>query len=162
MARKLPPLLLDPSGGVPIYRQIMDQVRAYTATGVLKPGDQLPSIRDLAKTLRVNPTTIVHAYSELEHGGILERQQGRGVFVAATAEQVSVAEARADLRRMAERLAMDAVQLGVPLATVQRWMAEALSTVPDRERRQGENANDHGGHNSSRALEEVEHAGDGN
>jgi GntR family transcriptional regulator len=68
--------------GVPVYRQLMDQIRHYVASGVLAPGDQLPSIRELARFLAVNPTTIVKAYGELAHDGVIEIRHGRGAFVA--------------------------------------------------------------------------------
>jgi GntR family transcriptional regulator len=170
MSPHLPHLQLDPASGVPIYRQVMDQVRAYAAAGVLKPGDQLPSIRDLAKVLRVNPTTVVRAYGELEHAGVIDRQHGRGVFVAAAAAQASTAAAEAGLRRQARRLAVEAAQIGVPAATVHRWMDEALAEmaegVADRDRGDEDNRDDGGGDSDDvRAgvdvSEEVRHDGDG-
>ncbi len=68
--------------GVPAYRQIMEQLSEYRQSGVLKVGDKLPSIRQLAKQLAVNPGTIVKAYQELEHEGVIYSEHGRGVFVA--------------------------------------------------------------------------------
>src|SRR5215475_1914429 len=68
--------------GVPAYRQIIDQVHAGLASGSLAPGDQLPTVRQLAVDLAINPNTVMRAYRELELVGILETQQGTGTFVA--------------------------------------------------------------------------------
>jgi GntR family transcriptional regulator len=72
---------LDLSSGVPVYRQIIDQVTGGMAAGYLKPGDQLPTVRQLAVDLAINPNTVVRAYRELEIRGILETQQGTGTFI---------------------------------------------------------------------------------
>ena len=74
---------LNPKSGVPIYRQIQDQVRYGIASGLLGPGEQLPTVRSLAVELSVNPNTVIKAYSELEREGILTTEQGSGTFVAA-------------------------------------------------------------------------------
>ena len=73
---------LDPKSGVPIYRQIQDQVRYGIASGRLRPGEQLPTVRALAVDLAVNPNTVIKAYSELERLGLLTTEQGSGTFVA--------------------------------------------------------------------------------
>jgi GntR family transcriptional regulator len=77
--------LVDPQSGVPIFRQLMDQVKLSVATGVARPGDEMPSIRSLAVSLGVNPMTISKAYSLLERDGVLERRPGLTLVVAATA-----------------------------------------------------------------------------
>jgi GntR family transcriptional regulator len=74
---------LDLHSGVPVYRQIMDQVRGGIASGSLSVGDQLPTVRQLAVDLSVNPNTVVRAYRELELGGLLETHQGTGTFIRA-------------------------------------------------------------------------------
>jgi GntR family transcriptional regulator len=76
-------LLLDLHSGMPVYRQIMDQVRGAIASGALTPGDQLPTVRQLAVDLEINPNTVVRAYRELELGGLLETHQGTGTFISA-------------------------------------------------------------------------------
>jgi GntR family transcriptional regulator len=73
---------LDPKSGVPIYRQIQDQIRYGIASGKLRPTEQLPTVRALAVDLAVNPNTIIKAYTELERLGILTTEQGSGTFVA--------------------------------------------------------------------------------
>src|SRR6516162_374756 len=73
---------LDLASGVPVYRQIMDQVRGGIASGSLKTGDQLPTVRQLSVDLAVNPNTVLRAYRELELGGLLETLQGTGTFIS--------------------------------------------------------------------------------
>ncbi len=72
----------NPASGVPIYLQLMEQVRHAIETGALRPGEQLPGIRPLAEELVVNPNTIAKAYRELEHEGVIELRQGAGAFVS--------------------------------------------------------------------------------
>lgn len=72
---------LDEHSGVPVYRQIIDHVRGGVACGALLPGDQLPTVRQLAVDLSINPNTVVRAYRELELGGLLESNQGSGTFI---------------------------------------------------------------------------------
>ena len=74
-------LSLDPRSGVPVYRQIIDQVQGGIASGSLVAGDQLPTVRQLAVDLAINPNTVLRAYRELELGGLLETQQGTGTFI---------------------------------------------------------------------------------
>ncbi|MGA8668271.1 MAG: GntR family transcriptional regulator [Terracidiphilus sp.] len=73
---------LDAHSGVPVYRQLIDQVQAAVATGSLSPGDQLPTVRQVAVDLAINPNTVSRAYREMEIRGILDTQQGTGTFVA--------------------------------------------------------------------------------
>jgi len=73
---------LDLQSGVPVYRQIIDQVFGGIASGSLVVGDQLPTVRQLAVDLSINPNTVVRAYRELELGGLLETHQGSGTFIS--------------------------------------------------------------------------------
>jgi GntR family transcriptional regulator len=75
----------NPSLGVPIYLQLMEQVKHAIETGALRPGDQLPGIRPLAEELVMNPNTVAKAYRELEHEGVIELRHGAGAFVSAQA-----------------------------------------------------------------------------
>ena len=76
----------NPSLGVPIYLQLMEQVKHAVETGALRPGDQLPGIRPLAEELVINPNTVAKAYRELEHEGVIELRHGAGAFVTAAAK----------------------------------------------------------------------------
>src|SRR5262245_7931108 len=73
----------NPSTGVPIYLQLMEQVKHAIETGALRPGEQLPGIRPLAEELVINPNTVAKAYRELEHDGVIELRHGAGAFVSA-------------------------------------------------------------------------------
>jgi GntR family transcriptional regulator len=73
---------LDLHSGVPVYRQIIDQVTGGVAAGALRPGAQLPTVRQLAVDLSINPNTVIRAYRELEIRGVLETQQGTGTFIS--------------------------------------------------------------------------------
>ncbi len=75
----------NPSSGVPIYLQLMEQVKHSIETGALRPGEQLPGMRPLAEELVINPNTVAKAYRELEHEGVIELRHGAGAFVSANA-----------------------------------------------------------------------------
>lgn len=103
---------LNVHSGVPVYRQLMDQIGHYAAAGALLPGDQLPSIRELAKTLAVNPTTIVKAYSELAHEGLIEIRHGRGAYLTASVPAWPPERRRNRLAALASQLAVESRQMG--------------------------------------------------
>ena len=81
---------VDTGSGVPIYRQLVHQVRRDVMLGRLQPGDQLPSVKEVVDSLSVNPNTVVKAFSELEHQGLVVRRQGIGTFVAASPSMTPV------------------------------------------------------------------------
>ncbi len=96
---------LDPADATPIYAQIERGLRAAIAAGRLKPGDQLPTVRELAVELRVNANTIARVYSELERGGVFETRRGVGTFVrAGRAEARPASEHARRLRACATRV----------------------------------------------------------
>ena len=83
---------IDPRSGVPFYRQIIERVKFGIARGRLSPGDQLPTVRQLAADLSVNPNTVIRAYREMELGGVLDTQQGSGTYVANHRPQIDEME----------------------------------------------------------------------
>jgi GntR family transcriptional regulator len=93
---------LDLHSGMPVYRQIIDQVRGGIASGLLSTGDQLPTVRQLAVDLAINPNTVVRAYRELELGGLLETQQGTGTFISAQKIKRGGAEREKQLAQIAK------------------------------------------------------------
>jgi len=104
---------VDHESGGPIYTQIIEQIKHLVATGRLKPGDQLPTIRQLAVDLRVNPNTVVHAYHELGSQGVISTQQGRGTFIAAHPDEGRLAEMRRDrLRAILRGALLQVLSLG--------------------------------------------------
>jgi GntR family transcriptional regulator len=98
----------------PIYRQLAEQVKRRIAAGQLAPGDEMPSVRELAQALAVNPMTVSKAYSQLEAQGVLERRRGLSMVVAARAGPAPRVSDRAELLRPTlERAAIEAHQLGL-------------------------------------------------
>lgn len=97
--------------GVPIYIQIMDQIRRSVAGGILAPGEQLPSVRDLALQLAINPNTISKAYQELEHEGVVYTLRGRGTFVSGQASALSESDRLKRLDESVEKLLVEAYHL---------------------------------------------------
>ena len=82
----------NPASGVPIYLQLMEQVKHGIETGALRPGEQLPGIRPLAEELVINPNTVAKAYRELEHEGVIELRHGAGAFVSTRARTKKVTD----------------------------------------------------------------------
>jgi GntR family transcriptional regulator len=117
---------LNMNSGVPIYRQIQDQIRLAIASGGLQPGEQLPTVRALAVDLAVNPNTIIKAYSELEREGVLTTEQGSGTFVgAATQEPMSKGERRDKLESLCTEFLAHAARYGFS----PREIVEALKSI---------------------------------
>lgn len=96
---------LDSHSGVPVYRQIIDQVRGAIASGALTAGYQLPTVRQLAVDLSINPNTVVRAYRELELSGLLDSQQGTGTFISAH----KIPRADSERERQLNQIVADAV-----------------------------------------------------
>lgn len=98
----------NPSSGVPIYLQLMEQIKHAIETGSLRPGEQLPGIRSLAERLVINPNTIAKVYRELEHEGVLELRHGLGAFVAESRQRSlksdRVIAAQPLIRQLVEKL----------------------------------------------------------
>ena len=96
----------NPSLGVPIYLQLMEQVKHAIETGALRQGEQLPGIRPLAEELVINPNTVAKAYRELEHAGVLELRHGAGAFVSANPKSRKLA----DRVRLAQPIVASAIE----------------------------------------------------
>jgi GntR family transcriptional regulator len=124
---------LDLHSGVPVYRQIIDQVRGGIASGNLAAGDQLPTVRQLAVDLAINPNTVVRAYRELELGGLIETHQGTGTFIGAQ----KMKKADAERERQLTQIVGDCVsRAGAAGFTVDDLMEElrGLAQEPTRRR----------------------------
>jgi GntR family transcriptional regulator len=115
---------VTPASGLPIYRQLTEQVRAGVARGQLKPDERLPSVRELSQTLVVNPNTIARAYTELEREGVLYTRPGMGVFVAQVGQDLSKRARRDRLLVSLDRLLVDAVRLGFGVEELIELVAE--------------------------------------
>jgi GntR family transcriptional regulator len=123
---------LDLHSGMPVYRQLIDQVRGGVASGSLTAGHQLPTVRQLAVDLAINPNTVLRAYRELELGGMLETHQGTGTFVAKKKPEKNNAERERQLTQMAGEFAARAGAAGF---TVEDLLERLREMVPDRGQR---------------------------
>jgi GntR family transcriptional regulator len=125
-------LKLDLHSGVPVYRQIIDQVRGGMSAGTLAAGDQLPTVRQLAVDLAINPNTVLRAYRELELGGMLETHQGTGTFISEKKINRNNAERERQLGQLAGEFAARAGAAGF---TVEDLLERLREMVPDRGQR---------------------------
>lgn len=119
-------LALDLHTGVPVYRQLIDQVRAGIASGSLNAGDQLPTVRQLAVDLEINPNTVMRAYRELELGGLLETHQGTGTFISEKKVEQKSAERDRQLGQMAGEFAARAGAAGFTLEELIKRLKDLL------------------------------------
>jgi len=108
---------------LPIYQQLVRQVREGIARGDLKPQEQLPSVRQMSRDLVVNPNTVARAYTELEREGLLSNRPGRGVFVAEPRDELTEDARRNRLLESLDRLLTEAVHLGFSEEEVARLVA---------------------------------------
>ncbi|MFO1010216.1 MAG: GntR family transcriptional regulator [Planctomycetota bacterium] len=104
---------LAPNSGVPLFRQVANQVKAAFLRGHLAPGDRLPSVRELAKELAINPTTVVKAYEQLERERVITCRQGQGAFVTGGVEPLHQDEREELLSQHASELAREGRRLGM-------------------------------------------------
>ncbi len=121
---------LDAASGVPFYRQVIDQILAGIATGTLRPGDQLPTVRALAVDLKVNLNTVAKAYKELEIRGMLETQQGSGTFIAAARVRRDDVERRRQVVQLVDEFLARASALGLPSAEVLTELSQRVGGRP--------------------------------
>jgi GntR family transcriptional regulator len=128
-------LKVDHSSGVPIYRQIVEQIRFSIAKGVLARGDRLPAIRQLSLDLEVNPNTVIKAYNQLENGKVIHTKRGMGTFVSDEVIEISMEEKMKRITKLAERLAVEAVQLDIDESELKRIVAETLARFRVGERK---------------------------
>lgn len=120
---------LNSETGVPVYRQLIDQVHGALASGGLKPGEQLPTVRQLAVDLAINPNTVTRAYREMEIRGLLETQQGTGTFIA---EQQTEKDSGVRKRQMEQLVTEFVARAGANGFTLNE-LEEALKNYAARE-----------------------------
>jgi GntR family transcriptional regulator len=121
---------IDVQSGAPIYAQVVERIKHMIATGELRPGDQLPTVRQLAQDLIVNPNTIARAYALLDQAGIISTQQGRGTYVREHPDENGLVRMRKEkLASLVNQMIVEALSLGYELseireefeATVRQW-----------------------------------------
>jgi len=126
-------LTVDPRSGIPIYQQIVEQVKRSTALGLLASGEQLPTVKQLALDLTINPNTVARAYRDLERDGVIETSPGRGSFVKGDGVAASAKVAARDVSRAAlEEAVREAKAMGLSRddvsaltdAVLDRWFPE--------------------------------------
>jgi GntR family transcriptional regulator len=134
---------VDQKSGIPIYIQIMGQIKHLIATGVLQPGQQLPTIRELAVELTINLHTVAHAYAELEREGFLTIQRGRGTFITNGHSEQELGDLRMQkLQALVENMFAEVLNLGyeadevehVVASQIQQWRRTADQPVTDEQK----------------------------
>jgi GntR family transcriptional regulator len=125
---------LDPASGVPVYRQIIDQVTGGLAAGTLVPGDQLSTVRQLAVDLSINPNTVIRAYRELEIRGVLDTQQGTGTFISNQKIEQDTGERQRLLEQIAGEFAARAGASGFTVGELIEQLQERRNDSTKRRR----------------------------
>jgi GntR family transcriptional regulator len=128
---------LDAHSGVPVYRQLIDQVLGAIAIGALRAGDQLPTVRQVAVDLAINPNTVMRAYREMEIRGILDTQQGAGTFIAEQKLAAPAQERARQLSQLVDEVVARAGSLGFTLAEVVERLREREQGSDSGSRKQG-------------------------
>jgi GntR family transcriptional regulator len=128
---------IDPRSPEPLFEQVVFAVKAAVAKGTAAPGDRLPSVRELARELAINPNTVVRAYEALERDGVVVRRQGSGCFVSDRGSDLAQAEKRRQLAELLRRAATEAFHLGFRPEDVAKALAQCLDELQfDGKRRQ--------------------------
>ena len=125
-------ITINLTDGVPIYRQIVNQVKYLVASGLLQPGEEMPPIRTLALQLKVTPNTIVKAYGELEISGVVHKRRGSGTFVSeGRPQQVALRERRRLIEQRIDGLLAEAHQLNFSAEDILRMVRERKAAMDE-------------------------------
>ena len=119
-------LRIEPTSPVPVYAQIVEQVKRAIATGILGNGDSLPSRREVAVNLEINPLTVLKAYKQLESEGLIRIKQGLGCFVATEPEQAVESYRTQTLEHAVDNLINDSREFGVPLERLEHMILDRI------------------------------------
>ncbi|MDI6784193.1 MAG: GntR family transcriptional regulator [bacterium] len=120
---------IDPSSGYPIYLQIINQIKYSIAMEAIKSGDRLPSVRELASQLRVNPNTVAKAYTELEREGIVFTKRGEGTFVSDTGVSISEEEKEKIIAEMLNRTLVQAYHFNLSANKVKHIFENEIGKI---------------------------------
>jgi len=123
---------INVTDGVPIYRQIVNQVKYLVASGLLRPGEELPPIRTLALQLKVTPNTIVKAYGELETAGVVHKRQGSGTYVSEERPRLANRERQRIIEQRIDALLAEAHQLNFTADDIFRMVRERKAALDPR------------------------------
>jgi GntR family transcriptional regulator len=124
-------ITINLTDGVPIYRQIVNQVKYLVASGLLLPGEELPPIRTLALQLKVTPNTIVKAYDELEIAGVVHKRRGSGTFVSDARQPLALRERRRIIEQRIDALLAEAHQLNFADEDILRMLRERRAAMDE-------------------------------
>jgi len=127
-------ITINVTDGVPIYRQIVNQVKYLVASGLLQPGEELPPIRTLALQLKVTPNTIVKAYHELEISGVVHKRQGSGTFVSEGRLKLALRERRRVIEQRIDALLAEAHHLNFSDEDILRMLRERKAAMDEVEK----------------------------
>ena len=137
---------VDTNNPIPVYSQIVMQVKHAIASGVLRQGEFLPSLRDTAKELRINPHTVAKAYRELEMMGLVQTDHGRGTYVRDSGEALPETQRREELDRLSEQLIVEGYHIGASpeeiIDALQRKLIEMLPEFESRDAGKTEEENE--------------------
>jgi len=120
---------IEPSSSVPIYRQIIEQIKYQVATGALKEGEKVPSVRDLASKLAVNQNTVLKVYNELCRENVLKIERGDGTYVSSNKQNIPAAERKKAVANVLREAAVQAVQLDVSLEQAQELLGKEYEAI---------------------------------
>ena len=124
-------ITINVADGVPIYRQIVNQVKYLAASGLIKAGEELPPIRTLALQLKVTPNTIVKAYHELEISGVVQKRHGSGTFVSDARPQLALRQRRRVIEQRIDGLLAEAHQLNFTTDDILRMVRERKAAMDE-------------------------------
>jgi len=149
---------INPDSTDPIYLQIIYSIKLQVATGQLKPGEQLPTVRQLATDLRINPNTVARAYDALDTEGVISTQRGRGTYIREHPDDAYLARVRQDqLKAMMANVINKALSLGYPTEQIKEVFEEELTQwVRQRQSTDSSHATRLAGPNANLALQKDE------
>lgn len=122
---------VDMESATPVFRQLAEQVKAAVARGAIRPGEAIPSVRQMAGIALVNPNTVTKAYRELEYEGVIYTRRGLGVFVAEDAVEKCTSGRREELRKRLNEIAVEARQAGISLEELRGMLDQAITETEE-------------------------------
>ncbi|WP_078555102.1 GntR family transcriptional regulator [Bacillus alkalicellulosilyticus] len=115
---------IDPKSNIPLYEQIIQQVKEMCVKGILKPDDKLPSVRELSSSIVINPNTVSKAYQELERQGVIVTLRGKGTFVAEHQIQEATEKQVIAMKKELEKIIIECKYLGITIDEMNKWVQE--------------------------------------
>lgn len=120
---------VDATSAEPLFEQVVFAVKSAVARGAAEPGEKLPSVRELARDLGINPNTVVRAYEVLERDGVIVRRQGAGCFLTGSGSDRAATERRRQLQELLQRAATEAFHLGFTAADIEKALRQCLDQL---------------------------------